>query len=918
MRKLLLLILFVLTGILTYAQTYSYEVKMDNFEQVSESEFQYDIFLRKGATSTDFALYAMQCRWSYNTALVNGGIFHNDYLTIVGGSNPTGTQLYQVSGWFNSAHFTYISSQNQLNWATITAPVTNDPVTIIDATWRKVCRFSVKIRNAGNTAFHNFADVDPQFAFELSGLNLIVRRCDTYSGSNPGAIMTGVGNSEVLPAGRVVIPALGVKVNTRELAGYYFTGSSSYSSTASWNNITSANYHTVPTSANNAIIAGAATVSDTRVAKDVTVASGGYLVVAPGAKYTTNNLYNDNTGSGGGTATVAGWDFENTGKTVLPYTADNGILMNVNTAPFSTTASFVALTTLVPGGTRVLMANNFYSTSGFPPVEIFHSWNVQLSTTGYQAIKISSKQWSDNGAFGSVGPTSFKLQYSLNGTTWTDVTGGTIAVAQNWTSGVLNNLDLPAQINDLATVYLRWLNNGSKTTGYSAIDDIIITGTALPTGINIQSSSGGATGSLIHNNPGVEATVERYIAGNINDYQGWHFLSSPVAAQPISAFHTAGSGDDFYKWDETAPDSKKWINRTVIGGGLNGDFETNFVPGRGYLVAFRENSTKTFSGALNVGDNSYTGLTYTGGTYYPGWHLLGNPYASALKFNQGSWNRTNVSSIAQIWKEATASYKVLTTAMEIPSMNGFMVYTTGNGSITIPADARIHSDSNWYKQAQSFESIVLVADDPEGGTSQETMIRFDPQSTEGYDFDLDSYYLAGYAPAFYSKSLGKNYALNTLPAFDHSMVIPLGFVKNGLSLFSIRLDRNISGVRPVLRDLKLNIDQDLSVNPVYHFSSENGDNANRFELRFASVGMAEMAMQPVAIYSKGKTITIESRSGIAIQGQVIVYNLLGQEIKNQPLANGPVTTLNVDVHHSGLIVKVQLDQQICSGKVFIQ
>ena len=459
----------------------------------------------------------------------------------------------------------------------------------------------------------------------------------------------------------------------------------------------------------------------------------------------------------------------------------------------------------------------------------------------------------------------------------------------------------------------------SAGEGYSAIDDIIVTGELLPTGINIQSSSGGATGSLIHNSEGVEATVERYIAGNINEYQGWHFLSSPVAAQPISAFHTAGSGDDFYKWDETAPDSKKWINRTAIGGGLNGDFETNFVPGRGYLVAFRENSTKTFSGALNVGDNSYTGLTYTGGTYYPGWHLLGNPYASALKFNQGSWNRTNVSSIAQIWKEATASYKVLTTAMEIPAMNGFMVYTnTGNGSITIPADARIHSDSNWYKQAQSFEGIVLVADDPKGGTSQETMIRFDPQSTEGYDFDLDSYYLAGFAPAFYSKSLGKNYALNTLPAFDLSMVIPLGFVKNGLSLFSIRLDRNISGVRPILRDLKLNIDQDLSVNPAYHFSSENGDNANRFELRFASVGMAEMAMQPVAIYSNGKTITIESRSGIAIQGQVIVYNLLGQEIKNQPLANGPVTTLNVDVHHSGLIVKVQLDQQIYSGKVFIQ
>ena len=910
--------MFLSFAFIIKAQTYSYEIKMDNFQQINETEFQFDISLRKGTGSSDFALYSMQCRWSYNAAVVNGGSFQTDYLTIVGGSNPTGTQLYQKAGWFSDNDFTRISS-TQLGWATVSIILGNgDQITVIDATWRKVARFSVKLRNTANTAMQNFADVDPQFAFETSGINLIVRRCDGYTGSNPTATMVGNGNSEVSTATRVVTPALGVAVNTRELAGYYFTGTAGYTTAANWNNVTTANYHTVPGSLNNAIIAGSTTVSDTRIAKDVTVASGGYLVVSPTGKYTANNMYNDNTGSGGGTATIAGWDFQTAtpGTNQYPYKADYGITGNIGISPLNTTAtkttSFDFSST---GGTIAPRANLWFYQDPDTEELFYYDWNIQFSTLGYQNLKVSSKQRSP-----TTGPLSFKLQWSTNGTVWNDVTNGTINVNTTWSSGVLSNLDLPSDLFNKSTVYLRWLNTSVNGTGSSsAIDDIYITGDALPTGINIQSTSG-STGSLIHNTTGVNATIQRYIGGWSDANHGWHFLSSPVAAQPISVFHTAGSGNDFYKWDEGATDNKKWINRTGSTGQLNPDFETNFAVGlNGYLIANATTTTPVFTGEINVSNVAVTGLTNHYGTAYSGWHLLGNPFASALKFNQGSWNRVNVSPIAQIWNQTTASYKVLRTAMEIPAMNGFMVYTTGSGSLTIPADARVHSDSVWYKQAATEEKITLVANDPDGQTAQETIIAFDNNATEGFDFDFDSYYMSGFAPAFFSKSNGKNFAWNTLPLLTGDRIIPLSFTKNSSTHFNITITEKIPGINIFLRDLKLNTDQDLSRFPVYSFSSEQGDDANRFELHFSGVGMNETVKnRPVSIYSFENTLNIISNTTLPVTGKLMICNMMGQNILVTNLGSELKTTISLNYPQGYYLVKLITLDGSYTEKVFIK
>ncbi|MEI6435581.1 MAG: hypothetical protein WCP32_12100, partial [Bacteroidota bacterium] len=435
--------------------------------------------------------------------------------------------------------------------------------------------------------------------------------------------------------------------------------------------------------------------------------------------------------------------------------------------------------------------------------------------------------------------------------------------------------------------------------------------------ITLKSTAVGSA-SLIHYTPGIAATVERYIAGWTDARHGWHFLSSPVAAQPISVFHTPGSGNDFFKWEETNAVAK-WINRTNTEGGLNASFEANFTAGtKGYLIANSVTDTTSFTGILNVASVSITGLTNTIGTNYAGWHLLGNPFSSAIRFSQGAWNKTNIGAYSQVWNESAASYKVLAGNQEIPAMNGFMIYTTGSGSLTIPPDARVHGDSTWYKADAADERILLIANDPEGHTAQETILTFNADATEGFDMQYDSYFMAGFAPAFYSIGANHYFAMNTLPELNANLMIPLGFVKNSSTGFNIRLVENIPSLTVYLRDMKLNQDQNLSKYPFYNFTATDGDDPLRFQLHFAGVGISEtIKTTPVNISGFGKTIYIGSKTGDILSGTAIVYNMMGELMITYPLDNTPVTMIKMDERSGYYLVKVITRDNLFSGKVFI-
>ena len=216
----------------------------------------------------------------------------------------------------------------------------------------------------------------------------------------------------------------------------------------------------------------------------------------------------------------------------------------------------------------------------------------------------------------------------------------------------------------------------------------------------------------------IERTIDAYTTGT----NGWHLISSPVVAQSIGGDWTPGTGYDFYVLDES--NASYWLNQK------NHPEFTNFIPGTGYLVAYQNTSTKTFTGAMNAGPVTKSGLTSTTGDF-AGWHLVGNPFTSAINYATGTWTKTNLDAEMQVWSSADASYKTSTEVGGIvPAMNGFMVHTSGSGELTIPLNSRVHNAASWYKSTEDF--ILLKANDPTNQSSQSSLVRFNSGATNQF------------------------------------------------------------------------------------------------------------------------------------------------------------------------------------------
>jgi hypothetical protein len=134
---------------------------------------------------------------------------------------------------------------------------------------------------------------------------------------------------------------------------------------------------------------------------------------------------------------------------------------------------------------------------------------------------------------------------------------------------------------------------------------------------------------------------------------------------------------DFYAFDESAEAQGEepalpWINIRNAEGGLNAGFETNFIHGKGYLVAGKTTEVKTFTGGLNQGSIQVP-LSHTPESEHSGWTLLGNPYPSAIQWRNdyaGPFVQ-NAVAIYDTNREGGAGYVYILDGDYIPAHQGF-------------------------------------------------------------------------------------------------------------------------------------------------------------------------------------------------------------------------------------------------------
>lgn len=343
------------------------------------------------------------------------------------------------------------------------------------------------------------------------------------------------------------------------------------------------------------------------------------------------------------------------------------------------------------------------------------------------------------------------------------------------------------------------------------------------------------------------------------------------------------------------------------------------------MVEYKTDATgvdsKQFSGTLNCSSITVGDLGISSGAN-SGWHLLGNPFSSALKWGTSDWSLTHFNATAKIWKESTAAYIDIASGTGIiPALNGFMVQVTsgnsGNNSLTIPTAARVHDETAWYKSSER-PSILLVANDITGQTAQESIITFDGQATAGFDPAFDAHFLPGYAPQFYSVAGAEQLSTNTLPEAGGTVQVPFNFVKNNGDNFTIGA-KTISGIQGpvILNDIKTGATQDLTLNPVYSFTSATGDDPSRFLIIFSHLGIMDgQKDNTFTIFANSNSIFVIDNMG-KNQGSVFVYNTMGQLLTQRQLAASNQTIINLDVNTGYYLVKVITGNNAYSGKVFI-
>lgn len=433
-------------------------------------------------------------------------------------------------------------------------------------------------------------------------------------------------------------------------------------------------------------------------------------------------------------------------------------------------------------------------------------------------------------------------------------------------------------------------------------------------GILILSDATG-TGALLHSNEGVKGVFQRYIEGADweNHQDGWHFISSPIFLQPISGDWTpSGEGDDYdlFLWDG---ENVEWLNQKDPDNGI-----THFLEGISYLVAYEQSRSHVFSGTINV---DY--VDHNMAINKDSWLPIGNPYATALIWNNGHWMLDGFADIAKVWRRETQSYVDIHPGAIIPATNGFMGFgqSIGGGVVnlqmTITPYARTISNEPAFYKTSSWPTIYLAAYEADNRSSQESCFILHQAATNSFNMLCDSKFNPGYAPEFYSIKGGE--AMSTYALQDFSdQTVEMAFVPNQANDYRIELDktRSTQSAKVLLTDRKTGLTHDLSENPVYHFQATSADATHRFLVHFGTVGQEVPAVgDRVHLHIVQNDLVVDGITGKAF---LQLFDLHGRQLNNFDL-NANHTSISLQgLSSAPYIVRIVDTAGVVSKKIVVQ
>jgi hypothetical protein len=522
----------------------------------------------------------------------------------------------------------------------------------------------------------------------------------------------------------------------------------------------------------------------------------------------------------------------------------------------------------------------------------------------------------------SFGPGEFKIQIINGG----NVNNGRINIGQFTAYNVL-----PSLTTWTGSVSNDWSETGNWTDGVpSETKNVVVPGglTNYPS-INASSKVLDLTieqGATLLDNGNLTIfgvfTMEREIP-----FGGWQMIGSPVSGMDIIGSDFAPtatplpSNFDFYYFDESVSDNP-WINLRGADGVPNTTDFTQFVPGRGYLVAYFDGSFATnpfsFTGSLNTG-NFDMPLNYTAGAN-EGWNLVGNPYPSGIDW--GSLNKTALTeNAAQIYNRVTEEY-VPQEGGIIAANQGFFVKTGSTGALSLTNADRVHGGSYAKENDQQERLVLSLANDAHNSSTTVRLI--DGTSYEHDRRDASKLFsLADHMPQIYTHTSDQvKVAINSIPAIDEEKVIKVGAripADGSYTLSASEISGRFQSSPLYLLNIKSGEIHNLKENPQYSFQAVKGDVPALFELWFTQpTDVPQMPAEGLTrIYTYGQTLYLEFAQ--EAPGRIMeVFDISGRKLIHRSLGNGMQLTEQLNLQTGVYIVRVSSTQDTETKRIFVE
>jgi len=692
---------------------------------------------------------------------------------------------------------------------------------------------------------------------------------------------------------------------------------------------------TLPSTADVTMTGGTLRISSNQTLNDVTIGSGGSLVVDAGVTLTINGTFTY--GAGAGTITTDGAIAYGPsgslsyarGRTVDGEwpSANPPLNVSVDLTGFVTVATARTLRgDLTVDGFLTLDAPVTRQTVGGTlnvpgTLSVGASADIPDSFTTYQF---------------NTGPAS---TITLNGSqpvkTWggaaynfLSLTGGTHHVVDDITASYLENYGTGLVVDSGKDVNLFQLINMRPLTVENDAN-LIYASYSYYIGDEIT--------------PVPPVTVLRNASMWRQDYVYW---SSPVKEQNLKAFSPNTLDSRFYVLDEPTNTFKA----VFTAAGLNQSTATyDFIPGNGYMVRapndFANPGTLpqapvfngTFHGPPNYGTLNVP-VTQSGPT--KGYNLIGNPYSSTINADATTGFLSVNPGTLYFWGHYSQASGSSNYAM-YNAMGGTAAYPGGpvpNGTIQTGQGFLFHNtsaltqvqfttamqtgnnDGQFFRSFGSDRSRIWLNLSMGDVPANQIMVGYVPQATVGEDPSWDGP-LSITGPAIGTMIGSERYGIQARPSFDPTDVVPMSFHAEAAGTFTISLDHAdgvFEGGQDIfLKDNLTGITTNLKQSS-YSFSSEAGDFNDRLQLQYVNTTLSTPGFTAgaVVIYQNtDKVLTVNA--GAAEMENIKVFDIRGRLVYTKDAIDSNVTQLGgLKAERQVLLVQVtSTDGAVVTKKV---